>query len=252
MASNNKRRETTRRQLEQRLQERQQREASRKRAVLIGSVSGTVVVIAVVLILVFTVFDNGSDKKNNQAGGNGGAKPTPTTSATAPASSAAPTPSASTYPTDTPCKVTRPKGSVVFQGVTIANPTNLAKNPDVTSCSKTAPKTLAYKDLVVGKGKAPTATSTVSVQYAGVFDSDGYAFDSSWKDTPGKPTSFPLNQVVKGFTYGIAGQGKIPPMKIGGRRVVILPSSLAYGPSANNGIPANTPLVFVIDLKSIS
>ncbi|MBE7189399.1 FKBP-type peptidyl-prolyl cis-trans isomerase [Jatrophihabitans endophyticus] len=245
MPPNNKRRETTRRQLEQRLQERQQREAARKRTVLIASVGGTVLVIAVVLILVFTLGGGGGGGKTPSA--NGGK--TKSATSTTPTSAAPTTPS--TDPTDTPCKVTHPKGSVVFDGVTVANPTNLKTNPNVTACSKATPKTLEYKDLVVGKGAAPKSTSTVDVQYAGVFLQDGYPFDSSWKDT-GKPTTFALNQVVQGFTLGIAGDGKkVPPMKVGGRRIIVLPASLAYGANANGGIPANTPLVFVVDLTGV-
>lgn len=246
MASNNKRREATRRQLEQQLHQRQEREARRKQTVLVGSIGGTVVVIALIVVLIVVLAGGGSDKKHPQAGG----KTTPKTPTSTSAS-----PTASSFPTDTPCKITRPKGSVVFKDVTIDNPTNLAKNPTVSSCSKTTPKTLEFKDLVVGKGKAPTAKSTVSVQYAGVFYSDGYAFDSSWKDTPGKPASFPLTGVVPGFTQAIAGTKGVPAMKIGGRRVVILPAALAYmnePASQSHGIPPNTPLVFVIDLKSVS
>lgn len=243
MAPNNKRREATRRQLEQQLRDRQQREARRRQAVLIGSIAGTVVIIAVVIVLV-AVLNHGSSTPAADK-----TTPAATTSASPTVSASA---SASSFPTDTPCKVTHPAGSVVFDDVTIANPTNLTKTPDASSCSKTVPTALAYKDLVVGKGTAPSASSTVSVQYEGVFYSDGYQFNSSWRDNKGQPTSFSLAEVVKGFTYGIAGQGKIPPMKVGGRRVVVLPASLAYGSQASNGIPADTPLVFVIDLKSVT
>ena len=58
--------------------------------------------------------------------------------------------------------------------------------------------------------------------------------------------------MVKGFTYAIAGTKGVPPMKVGGRRLVIMPSALGYGaqsPSAD--IPANSPLVFVVDLTKI-
>ena len=246
MASNNKRREATRRQLEQRLEERQRREAARKQHRTDRSVTGTVVVIAVILILVFH-FVGGDSKKKVQAGGH----------------------DVEIHPDDLDVDLGRgdtdhvhrsdrhalqgdpAQGLGGFRWVTIDNPTNLAKNPDAVSCSKLTPKKLEYKDLVVGKGKAPTAKSTVSVQYAGVFYEDGYAFDSSWKDTPGKPATFSLAQGVPGFTDAIAGSGKVPPMKIGGRRVVILPAALAYGSAGSQGIPGNTPLVFVIDLTAV-
>jgi peptidylprolyl isomerase len=90
----------------------------------------------------------------------------------------------------------------------------------------------------------------VSVQYLGVLYKNGLKFDSSWS-RGGKPISFPLTQVVHGFTQGIGGAGKVAPMRVGGRRIMILPASLGYGSSANGSIPANSPLVFVVDLKSV-
>jgi FKBP-type peptidyl-prolyl cis-trans isomerase len=68
------------------------------------------------------------------------------------------------------------------------------------------------------------------------------------------PATFPLTQVVKGFTYGIGGNPsmKIGPMKVGGRRIIIVPSKYGYGPQAQANIPANSPLVFIVDLKSVT
>ena len=128
--------------------------------------------------------------------------------------------------------------------------TDLAGAPGVTSKSTTAPTKLEYKDLVVGKGEPATATSTVTVQYAGVLYKNGKAFDSSW--SRGQPAQFSLAQVVKGFTQGIAGSSGVPPMKVGGRRIIIMPASLGYGAQAQGPIPANSPLVFVVDLKKVS
>jgi FKBP-type peptidyl-prolyl cis-trans isomerase len=103
----------------------------------------------------------------------------------------------------------------------------------------------------VGKGKAATPKSTVSVQYTGVLYKSGTMFDSSWTKG-GQPVSFPLTGVVKGFTQGIGGTTGVPPMKVGGRRLMILPASLGYGAQANGAIPANSSLVFVVDLKALS
>lgn len=236
MATNNKRREATRRQLERQLEERQRREARRKQVVLISSIVGTVVVIGLVVGLVLA-FTGGSDdtSPDNQAAG------APSRSATA-----------STAPAAKPCTVTHPSGSVVFDGVTVGNPTNLKTEPKVRSCSKVDPKALEYKDLVVGKGKAANPKSNVSVQYTGVLYKNGTEFDSSWA-RGGKPASFSLTGVVPGFTQGIGGSGsKVPPMKVGGRRIVILPSSLGYGTQGSPpAIAPNTSLVFVIDLVAV-
>ncbi len=143
-----------------------------------------------------------------------------------------------------------PKGTTAtFKGVTVTQATNIKHEPKVTSKGTAAPANLVCQDLIVGSGKAATTSSTVTVQYTGVLYKDGKQFDSSW--TRGQPAQFPLNQVVPGFTEGIGGAGKVAPMKVGGRRIMILPASLAYGSAAQNGIPANSTLVFVVDLKSI-
>jgi FKBP-type peptidyl-prolyl cis-trans isomerase len=243
MATNNKRREATRRQLEAQLRERQIREARRKRAVLIGSISGTVVIIALVVILV-VVFAGGGSGKKTPAAASSAPKPTPTatTSSTA---AAAPIPIPKTA-----CTKSNGKATASFDGVTVGNATNLKVAPKVRSTGKQTPAALQCMDLVVGKGAPATDKSTVSVQYTGVLYKNGKEFDSSW--SRGKPTSFPLTGVVPGFTQGIGGAGKVAPMRVGGRRIMILPSSLGYGTQASSGIPANSSLVFVVDLLKVS
>src|SRR5262249_9764922 len=110
---------------------------------------------------------------------------------------------------------------------------------------------LTCADLVVGTGAKATPASTVSVQYAGVLYANGKQFDSSWA-RGGTPASFPLTGVIPGFKQGIGGAGKVEPMRVGGRRVLIMPASLAYGAEAQSGIPANSSLVFVVDLTKVS
>jgi peptidylprolyl isomerase len=232
--TNKQRREAARRHLERQLQRRQEREAARKRFTLIASIVGTLVLIAV--IVVFIVAVSGDNKKAKTA-----ASPTPTTSSS-PSPTPTPTPSTS-YPAA--------KGaSVTFDGVTVTGAADLAGKPTVTSKSAKDPAKLEYKDLVVGTGAPAKATSTVSVQYVGVLFKTGIKFDSSWDR--GMPVDFPLNQVVPGFTQGIGGTTGVPPMKVGGRRIMILPASLAYGAQGQGTIPANAPLVFVVDLKKVT
>jgi FKBP-type peptidyl-prolyl cis-trans isomerase len=230
--TNKQRRDAARRHLERQLQRRQQREASRKRTTLIATIAGTVVLAVVVAVVVIAL-------TNDNKKANANATTTPTPSAT-PSATPSPTPSTS-YP---PAK----GAAVSFQGVTVKGAADLAGAPGVTSKSAKAPTKLEYKDLVVGKGKAATPTSTV--QYSGVLYKTGTAFDSSW--SRGQPAQFPLNGVVKGFTQGIAGTTGVPPMKIGGRRLIIMPASLGYGAQAQGPIPANSPLAFVVDLKSVT
>jgi peptidylprolyl isomerase len=238
------RREAARRHLERQLQRRQEREARRKRVTLIASVAGTLVIIGVVIGLVVGL-NNGNNSASPQssssipaAAGSSGNTPTPS----APSSSAASSPSSSPA---------RPaKGPAVsYLGVTVKGARDLGGAPQVTSKAAKPPAKLEYKDLVVGKGKPATPASTVNVQYVGVLYKNGTKFDSSWDR--GQAASFSLQQVVKGFTEGIGGTKGVPPMKVGGRRIMILPSSLGYGAQATGSIPANSPLVFVVDLKGV-
>jgi len=118
--------------------------------------------------------------------------------------------------------------------------------PKVVPPSGPPPTKLVVKDLIKGTGPAATASSTVTVQYVGILYKGGKQFDASWNDGQGKPVSFPLSGVIKGWEQGIPG------MRVGGRRELIIPPSLAYGSTAQAKIPANSTLVFVIDLHSIS
>jgi peptidylprolyl isomerase len=240
--TNQQRREAERRRLQKQLEERRAREAARKRATLIASIVGTVVLIAAVVIVVVVTTGGSDSKKKSPAGIGAGAGNHSTSSQPTNADTVVAPPDA--------CKKA-PKGSTVhFDGVTVSNATNLKKAPKVSSLSEQAPTKLECMDLVVGKGKPASPTSTVSVQYTGVLYKDGTKFDSSWDR--GQPASFSLTGVVKGFTQGIGGTGKVTPMREGGRRIMILPAALGYGGQANGSIPADSPLVFVVDLKSVS
>ena len=144
---------------------------------------------------------------------------------------------------------TRGNGTVSFQGVTVTGAADLTHEPRVTSTATTAPTELQYKDLVICEGQTTTPTSTVTVQYSGLLYLTGKAFDSTWSH--GRPAQLPLTQVIPGFTQGIAGAGRVRPMKIGGRRIIIIPASLGYGTQPQTSIPANSPLVFVVDLTNV-
>ncbi|WP_262324158.1 FKBP-type peptidyl-prolyl cis-trans isomerase [Acidiferrimicrobium sp. IK] len=122
--------------------------------------------------------------------------------------------------------------------------TDMKAAPTLHAGTGTAPTTLVGKDLVVGTGPVASATSTVNIQYVGALYTTGQVFDSSW--TRGQPASFSLSQVIPGFAQGIVG------MKVGGRRELVIPPALGYGNSAQGSIPANSTLVFVIDLLGVS
>ena len=125
-------------------------------------------------------------------------------------------------------------------------PAALKTKPKVAIPSGPPPKKLVVKDLIKGTGPAATANSTVNVQYVGKVYKGGKQFDASWNDGSGQPVSLPLTGVIKGWQQGIPG------MKVGGRRELIIPPSLGYGPTAQSKIPANSTLVFVIDLHGVS
>jgi FKBP-type peptidyl-prolyl cis-trans isomerase FkpA len=90
-----------------------------------------------------------------------------------------------------------------------------------------------------GTGAKPTVCSNVTVNYTGKL-TDGSTFDS------GNGISFGLNQLILGWQEGI------PLIAPGGSITLYLPPSLAYGSAAQNGIPANSILVFTIDLTRIN
>jgi peptidylprolyl isomerase len=125
--------------------------------------------------------------------------------------------------------------------------TDLSQKPKVPTPTGEAPKELQGKDVVVGKGAEVKEGDKVAVQYVGVLFDGAKQFDSSW-DRGKKPFEFTVgqSQVIQGWDQGIPG------MKVGGRRVLVIPSDLAYGAQGSPPkIPANAPLVFVVDLKKI-
>jgi FKBP-type peptidyl-prolyl cis-trans isomerase FklB len=107
----------------------------------------------------------------------------------------------------------------------------------------TLPSGLQYVILTEGKGKQPTATDTVTVQYRGTLI-DGTEFDSSYKR--GQPATFGLKQVIKAWTEGVQL------MKEGGKIKLFVPSELGYGDrGAGAQIGPNAALIFEIELLSV-
>ncbi len=90
--------------------------------------------------------------------------------------------------------------------------------------------------------QGPTATSRVTVNYHGTFV-DGRVFDSSVER--GRPATFPLNQVIRGWTEGLQL------MRPGDKFRFFIPPELAYGEAGRGPVPANTPLIFEIELLEI-
>lgn len=102
---------------------------------------------------------------------------------------------------------------------------------------------LTSTDLTVGTGDEVKPTDTITAHYTGALVKDGTIFQSSL-DT-GQPFTSALSGLIAGWQQGIPG------MKVGGKRRLLIPAALAYGDRAQPGIPANSDLVFDIELVSI-
>jgi peptidylprolyl isomerase len=159
---------------------------------------------------------------------------------------AAPTEVATAAPTEAPTEAPAPaemaKGDA---GVKVTGKLGAAPKVEVPKGGK-PPAGLLYKDLKVGTGPAAATGQTVGVQYYGALFADGTKFDASW-DRGGEPFEFALGQgmVIPGWDQGVAG------MKKGGRRLLVIPSALGYGPNGSGPIPPDATLVFVVDMESI-
>ena len=99
------------------------------------------------------------------------------------------------------------------------------------------------KTLKQGDGAVVCPGATIKANYVGTLW-DGTVFDSSYKR--GEAIEFSLNQVVKGWTYGLAHT------HVGDRVELVIPASLGYGGQARGNIPANSTLVFVVDIVGVA
>ena len=110
---------------------------------------------------------------------------------------------------------------------------------------------LSVTDNLLGKGAEAQVGTTVSVHYTGwlfkplATKQRGRQFDSSRER--GEPIEIVLGagQVIKGWDQGLQG------MRVGGKRTLIIPARLAYGPRSLPGIPANSALIFEVELVKV-
>lgn len=117
--------------------------------------------------------------------------------------------------------------------------------PTITPVKTTAPTTLVVQPLIKGAGAPITAGQTVTFQYVGALW-DGTVFDSSWKN--GSPFTTPIGagKMIKGWDDGLVGQ------TVGSQVLLVIPPDSGYGAQASQAIPANSTLIFVVDILDAS
>lgn len=125
--------------------------------------------------------------------------------------------------------------------------TDLSTKPVIQAGSGDPPTEVVIEDIVEGTGPAARTGDTVDVQYVGALFEDGSEFDSSW--STGQPFVVTLGegQVIEGWEEGLVGIRK------GGRREIIIPSDLAYGPTGQPpSIPPDAALIFIVDAEKVT
>jgi peptidylprolyl isomerase len=115
--------------------------------------------------------------------------------------------------------------------------------PEIDFYDGPEPTELVIRDIEIGTGAEAQPGSTVDVHYLGVDFESGEEFDSSWSRN--QSIDFPLNNLIKGWQEGIPG------MRVGGRRELICPPHLAYGPAGGGHRLSGRTLIFVIDLLGV-
>jgi peptidylprolyl isomerase len=118
-----------------------------------------------------------------------------------------------------------------------------ATNGPTISVPKTAaPTALVSQNLIDGNGPEVKSGQTITVHYTGAVWTDGSVFDSSW--TRKSPATFGIGtgNVIPGWDKGLVGK------KVGSRVLLVVPPADGYGDQAQAKIPANSTLVFVVDI----
>jgi FKBP-type peptidyl-prolyl cis-trans isomerase FkpA len=109
---------------------------------------------------------------------------------------------------------------------------------DLATMTKT-PSGAYYKELVIGTGAVLVGQPSVTYTYIG-FVKNGATFGSVQEPVP-----FPLQELVEGLQEGVQG------MKVGGQRLIVVPSALGYGPNIAGAIPPNSTLIYMFQLDGV-
>ena len=139
-------------------------------------------------------------------------------------------------PTATPNNVDE-----IAAGITM----NTKKEPKIVMPKGDPPTELVIKDIVKGKGPQAKAGEKLTMDYTGYSWSNGEKFDASWDRSQPFPFQLGAGMVIPGWDQGMAG------MKEGGRRLLVIPPELGYGPQGSGPIAPNETLIFAVDLRKI-
>jgi FKBP-type peptidyl-prolyl cis-trans isomerase FkpA len=128
----------------------------------------------------------------------------------------------------------------ILAAVSLAALVGCGGGDSTDTTAPTGPTQLQVQDITVGSGATAANGDTVNVNYVGAF-LNGTIFDQG--NLPA--VTLGAHQVIAGFEQGIVG------MKVGGVRLMVIPSELAYGATGRGSIPPNTPLQFQVQLVAI-
>jgi peptidylprolyl isomerase len=203
-----------------RIEAARQARKKHQRRIVLAAVAGVVIIAAIVGVV---IANNGNDQVAATSATTGTTAASDTTST--------PTTAALTSAAGKPC-------------VPLADPLPSGA-PDVPVQTGPPPTALVSQDLKEGTGAEIKAGDTVTVNYIGVACSTGKIFDSSY--SRGQPATFGLSEVIPGWQQGIPG------MKIGGQRLLGIPSEMAYGTTGYPpSIAPDEALWFVVEAVSTS
>ena len=109
-----------------------------------------------------------------------------------------------------------------------------------------APTALVSQNLIDGTGPEVKTGQTITVHYTGALWTDGTVFDSSWKRKSPATFAIGTGNVIPGWDKGLVGK------KVGSRVLLVVPPADGYADKVQGQIPANSTLVFVVDILDAS
>lgn len=118
------------------------------------------------------------------------------------------------------------------------------QRPEIDFPGVEPPESLEVTDIETGDGDEAKPGDEIEVHYVGVDFESGEEFDASWNRA--QTVTVQLEGLITGWQQGIPG------MRVGGRRKLVIPPELAYGPAGNGHRLAGCTLIFIIDLLRVS